>query len=182
MEFYEVERSDGAVAVRQTTPGRLAEAFVRFAVWGPLAMVGLSLLFMPDYVCQYREQQPVPGMFWGVIGAAALVIAGMAGFVRYARRDTWILDAREGQLVFRADPLIGPSAEATAQLSDVQAIVARQVSFPRVSGVAVELDGQPDEAICTSRFGWSTVSNVFGALETFVDAHDLDVDLQHDST
>jgi len=181
MDLYDVERRDAAIAVEQTVAGRLAEGLVRFAVWAPLAMAGLSLLFMPDYVCQYREQQPVPGMFWGVMAVAAFVIAGIAGFVRFSRRDTWVVDAREGALVFRADPLIGPSAEATAQLSEVRAIRMRRAGFPRVSGIAVELDGHPDETICTSRFGWSTVSNVSEELEAFLGAHDLEIDLHHDS-
>lgn len=181
MQFYDVDHKDGALAVEHTKVGRLADGAVRFAVWAPLAMLGLSLLFMPDYVCQYREQQPVPGMFWGVMAAAALVIAVIAGFVRYARRDTWVIDAREGVLVFRANPIVGPSAEASAELSDLRRIRARRVGPLRVSGVAVELDGDPDEAICRSRFGWSTVSNVYRELETFAEEHELEVDFKSDS-
>jgi hypothetical protein len=181
MQFYDVERRDGALAVEHTRLGRLADGVVRCAVWAPLAMFGLSLLFMPDYVCQYREQQPVPGLFWGVMAAAASVIAAIAGFVRYARRDTWLLDVREGVVVFRANPLVGPAAEASAELSNLSLVRARRAGPLRVSGVAVELDGHPDEEICESRFGWSTVSNVYRELKAFAEEHRLDVDFNSNS-
>lgn len=180
MDFYTVERDGGELVVGQTLTGRLTEAAVRFVVWAPLTMFGLSVVFMSDYLCEYREQEPVPGMFWAVLGATALFIAGVAGFVRFSRRDAWLFDVRGGEVVFQAHPLVGRSVEAAVDLSKLEGITVRSVPFPRVSGVAISIEGRPDEIVCSSRFGWSTVSNVAEALETFVDDHGLQVEIEEE--
>ena len=180
MNFYSVEHDGAQVVVGQTVVGRLAEAAVRFAVWTPMAMFALSILFMPDYVCHYREQEPVPGMFWGVIGGMALFVGAVAAFVRFSRRDAWMFDPGRGEIVFQAMPLVGRSAEAAIDLSDWESLIVRRVGFPRVSGVAIAIEGRPDEIVCSSRFGWATVSGVADALEEFAEKQGLKVDIEEE--
>lgn len=182
MELYKSSREDGRVVVEPTTAGRLAGAAVRFAIWAPVAMFGLSLMFMPDYLCQYREQEPVPGMFWMVMLVGAAFIGALGAFVKFARRDVWAFDAEAQEVVFEANPLFGQSARTAADLDQWTALRAERSAMPGRSSIAVGLAEHPDERICESRFGWSPLSGVWEDLVAFVDDQRLDVELAETSS
>jgi len=151
---------------------------MRFARWTPLAVLGLGLLFMPDYLCHYREQQPASAMFWVVIVAGGLFIGAVAAFVRFSRRDGWMFDPRAGEIIVEARPLVGRSARATADIDDWVGLRADRSSVLSSSRIEARFADRPDERICESRFGWSTIADVWDELDTFVDEADLNVDIE----
>mgnify|MGYP006281165179 CR=1 FL=1 len=178
MDFYSTERDDGCLRVEQTVAGRLANAGARFVIWAPVAMGGLSILFMPDYVCHYREQADVPGLFWAVLAVCALFIAAVGAFVRFSRRDSWSFDAGRREIVFRAQPMVGRSAETTADLSDWTGVYGESGPLFSRSMIGVTFGDRHGEVICESRFGWAPIENVYDAFESFVRERNLDVEVE----
>ncbi|MFB6350893.1 MAG: hypothetical protein ABEN55_12730 [Bradymonadaceae bacterium] len=169
------------MTVEPTTAGRLAAAAMRFARWTPIAAFGLGLLFMPDYLCHYREQQAASAMFWVVIGAGALFIGAVGAFVRFSRRDRWTFDSRSGEIVVEAQPLVGRAASATADLGEWRGLEAVRSPMLSQSRIELRFDDRPDEEICESRLGWATIADVWDELDTFVGESGLNVDIDETS-
>lgn len=181
LQFYETKKQNGELVVEPTTAGRLAAAGMRFARWTPIALAGLALLFMPDYLCHYREQQPAAAMFWVVIGAGGLFIGLVGAFVRFSRRDRWRFDSRSRDIVVEAEPLVGRSARATADLGRWTGLHAVRSPMLSQSRIDLRFEERPDELICESRFGWATIADVWDELDTFVGEAQLDVDIDETS-
>ncbi len=178
MQLYTTTRQESRVIVEPTLGGRLVAAAVRLVVWTPVAMVGLSILFLPDYLCQYREQQPVPGMFWMVIGAGAVFLAAIGAFVRFSRRDRWVFDAEADEIVFRAEPLVGPTTRTAAGLGEWTRLKARRAGMWDRSRIEIGLEEHPAEPICESRFGWGALQEIWEDLVAFVEQAGLDVEIE----
>ena len=180
--MYETHRDGDRLAITPTSAGRGTAATIRFLLWTPVAMLGFTILFMPDYLCQYREQQPVSVAFWVVIGAAALFIGAVGAFVRFSRRDRWTFEAGADEIVVEADPLVGRSARASAAFGEWTGLRAvRSPLFGRSRIEAVFRGDRPDEIVCESRLGWATIADVWKELATFVEDAELDVDLDETS-
>lgn len=178
MNLYDVRRTDGRLEIGQTTAGRLVDGLMRFVRWVPLAAGGLGLMFLPDYMCHYREQAAGGGAFWFTILLGALFIGVVGGFVKFSRRDTWVFDAEEAQITFLARPLIGQSAEASIGLSRWEGLYARQSTLMQTSAIELKLADGHEEEICHSPIGWPMLEEPWEQIEAFVRDRQLDVDIE----
>jgi hypothetical protein len=178
MNLYDVRRTDGRLEIGQTTAGRLVDATMRFVRWVPLAAGGLGLMFLPDYMCHYREQAAGGGAFWFTILLAALFIGVVGAFVKFSRRDTWVFDADEAQITFLARPLVGQPAEASIALSRWTGLFARPATLTRQSAIGVRLTDGREEEVCHSPIGWSMLQEPWEQIEAFIEDRQLDVDIE----
>lgn len=182
MELFEIRRRNGVLEVGRGRFGRVVHAATRFLFWFPIGLLGISFVFLPDYLGQYREQSAQAGAFWWVMVGVAAFIAAIGAFVRFSRRDVWGFDADEGVVVFRARPMIGPSAEASVELDRLQSIDVRSRSWPGKSAVELSIRGRRTETLAETRLGAARLEGVVEALRAFVDEHEVAVDFREDAT
>lgn len=175
--MFETDQTGECLEIRRSAAGRVAGAVARFAVWMPVGMAALSILFLPDYLGQYREQEPVPGLFWAVLGAISAFVALIGALVKFLRRDLWVVDAEADRLVFETHPLVGTPSQGTVELDRLERVVLERGDRWEVSAVGFELRGYPNETLGRTRLGGAELDKLVDTIESFVDEHELEIEI-----
>lgn len=178
MQHYEVEHIDEGLEIRATLRGRLAAATVRFVIWTPLVMAGMSVLFLPDYLGQYRQDEPVTGLFWAALAALAVFAGLIAAAVRLMRRDVWLLSPQREAVVFATRPWVGRARESHIDWAELDSVEWKPRRMGRRSMLSLRFDGRPPETVATTRLGADSIAAVFETLKRYLAEHRPDVDVQ----
>jgi hypothetical protein len=181
MQHYRAVNNEEGLEIRATLGGRLAAAAVRFAVWTPLGMAGLSVLFLPDYLGQYRQDEPVTGLFWAALAGLAVFAGLIAAGVRLMRRDIWLLSPDRDAIVFATQPLVGRTRESHIDWSELTSVDWRPRGFGRSSTLSFQFEGHPEETVASTRLGAEPIAPMFDKIKAFLAEHRPDVEVRtHD--
>jgi hypothetical protein len=151
MKYFRLEQTDEKLTLEETTRGRLAAALGRFAVSFPLVFLGLSFFFIPDYIGRYAEAEPVPGLFWLVVFAVAILIALILATLRFVRFERWTFDRKKGEIVYQTHGLYGAGVEAAVKLDQITRVGLERRSPPLESFVVIDLTDGHREIIARRR-------------------------------
>ncbi len=122
MTHWEIEDNQSHLLIRASQWGRWMAALTRGVMVAPLAMGALMVVFMPDYLFRWAEEEPMTGAYW----LAFSLLAGLAGFLsglgRYLRRDQWAFDVQSEQIVAETQGMWGPPKRGEAALEELAAL------------------------------------------------------------
>ena len=182
MKLYDVKQNGAQLSIRRTRLGHVVEAATRFGIWFPFVLAAEMVFFLPDYLQQYRHGAPDERLvFWGTLLGLAALIASLGAIVRFLRHDVWILDVDRDKLVFQTQPYVGRVTEAEVDLERVTGLQRAAQRSPRASRLNWILRGYPDETLCQTRWGASTLDEVVDAIREFSESRDLDLEVDDSS-
>ena len=178
MKLYFTAEEDNSLQIGPTPVGRLLAASERFVIVFLFAVFAGGIFFLPDYIGRFRQNEPEPGFFAWLLLICGFFVAFVASLVRFLRKEVWVIDLDERVFVYETSRMLGGFQQAGVDLEDVERIVFESASFPRTSGIYVEVEGAERlETLCESRFSESAIRSIAEQLTSFIGDHGWDVDV-----
>ena len=147
----ECTEKDNVLTVGFSRRGRLMASLYRIALLFPLIMGGLAIFFMPDYIFELREAEPVPGLYIASLAGMALLVSVLSATLRYLRSDMWIFDGNARTVTAQIKTLWGKPGEGEVDMRDVEALAMKTRAWPRRSELHIYLDTGQQEVMFYGR-------------------------------
>lgn len=174
----EIETGSDSLTLTHTRWGRLVAALYRGLWLFPLVMLGLMVVFMPDYVFRFAEEEPLPGLYWAAYAALALLVAALASTLRYLRSDQWKFDGSSRVVAAEVSALWGEPGRGEADLRDVEAFSLARHRWPKKSELKLHLESGEQEVVFARRGGADELEAVADEIMEFMRRHRYHVELR----
>lgn len=182
----DIKQSDQALVLRLSLWGRIRagiERGVKILPW----LLGIAVVFfIPDYIGQYADQEPVAGLFWGTVAALAVLGSALWGVTRVFRQDVWIVDVSERTLSAEIRTLwtmFGEPGRGVVDLRNIDAVELTTARWPKRSEVAVRLQidehGTKREVMFEAHGMADEIEEVARRLVDYLEQQRYFVDLEH---
>lgn len=159
-----------------TRVGRAYVALERLVAVAAVLIIGGGIFFLPDYIGRYREQEPMPGFLLGALVIAALFIGLLTATLRFLRGEVWAVDLDDKMLVYQTKTYLGGGHDQVGiELDRVERFRVDEGSFPRSSGLWVDLDGGISERVFEARAGGESFVEAAEELDDFLKKHRVDI-------
>lgn len=173
----EYTEHEDVLTVGYTRRGRLMAALHRMLILFPLVMAGLAFFFLPDYIFQLREAEPVPGLFLASLAGLALLVAGLAATLRYLRRDKWTFDGGARKVIATVETLWGKPGEGEVEMREVEALAIKTRRWPARSELHIHLDSGQQEVMFAGRGLADEIEDIADGIIEFLREQRYHVDL-----
>lgn len=137
----ELQEENGQLTVALTLWGRVVAGTFRALKIFPWLLVIAVVFFLPDFIGQYTVGDPIPAIFWwaSIVGLVIL-LAGLWGVLRVVRRDRWIFDGGDRQVIAEVPRLWRAPVRGEAELRQIEALELTTRRFPFESKLEVRID------------------------------------------
>ncbi len=174
----DIEERGDTLTLRQTRWGRLMAALYRAVVVFPLVMLALMVVFMPDYIFRFAEEEPVTGLFWAAFAGLALLVAGLASTMRYLRRDRWIFDGSSRMVVAEMATLWGEPGRGEADLRELESMGLMRRRWPKKSALILRLKSGREETVFSGRGMGAELESVADSIMEFLRRQRYHIELE----
>ncbi len=140
MKHWEIYEEEDHLRVEASQWGRWMAALARGVMVAPLAMGALMVIFMPDYLFRWAEEEPMTGAYWLAFSVLAGLVGFLSGLGRYLRRDRWIFDVETEAIIAESQGMWGPPKSGEASLRELEALELYEGPMWKRTMLGIRLD------------------------------------------